>query len=272
MQEGIIMIINEQTLWDDICRIRDNSPLIHNITNYVVMNTTANAILSVGASPVMAHAPEEVDEMIGIAGALVINIGTLSDKWIQAMLKAGKAALSKGVPVVLDPVGAGATKYRTKTAQEIVSRVKPAIIRGNASEILALARAENKTKGVDSTHGTDAALNDARELAAKLNCTISISGETDIVLNPDTTIRIKNGHLMMPKVTGLGCTASALSGVFSAVNKSPVMAAAHAMATMGICGEMAAAESEGPGSLQTRFIDALYNLNKEEIEKRLRVE
>lgn len=265
-------MVNADSIWNDIEKIRKNAPLVHNITNYVVMNTTANALLSIGASPVMAHAIEEVEQMVGIAGALVVNIGTLSEKWIESMLKAGKAARAKGIPVVFDPVGAGATALRTDTAQEFILQVQPAIIRGNASEILALAQAGNTTKGVDSTHGADAAVEAGREMAIRNNCAVSISGETDVILDTSEIIRIKNGHPMMPKVTGLGCTATALTGAFVAVNSSPLLAAAHTMAIMGICGEIAAEQSKGPGSLQLNFIDTLHLLNKNMIEQYLRPE
>jgi hydroxyethylthiazole kinase len=265
-------MITVDTIWNDVGQIRSTSPLVHNITNYVVMNSTANALLSIGASPVMAHAIEEVEQMVGIAGALVVNIGTLSEKWIEAMLKAGKAAARKGIPVILDPVGAGATTFRTEAANEFIRLVKPKIIRGNASEIMALVQLGNTTKGVDSTHGAEAAVEAGRELAECINGVVSISGETDVILDQNSRIRINNGHPLMPKVTGLGCTATALTGAFAAVNPSPLLAAAHAMAVMGICGEIAAEKSQGPGSLQINFIDMLYTLNESMIQNYLRVE
>jgi len=155
-----------EDVWSDVQRIRSEAPLIHNITNYVVMNTTANALLALGASPVMAHAIEEVEAMVGLARALVINIGTLSGPWIAAMLKAASAAKRRGIPVVLDPVGAGATRYRTEAAQRILTDTPPAIVRGNASEIRALYYAESETKGVDSRHDAAAAAASRRHAAA----------------------------------------------------------------------------------------------------------
>jgi len=148
------MNITAQTVWADVLSIRHQAPLVHNITNYVAMNTTANALLSIGASPVMAHAEEEVADMVKIASALVINIGTLSENWIQSMQKAMLQAKSCGVPIVLDPVGAGATPYRTETAMQLLSVAPVAIIRGNASEILAVVQKDAKTKGVDSISGS----------------------------------------------------------------------------------------------------------------------
>ena len=145
------MSITAQDISRDLEEVRRQAPLVHNITNYVVMNTTANALLAVGASPVMAHAPEEVEDMVDIASALVINIGTLSEPWIESMLKAAKRAQKKGIPIVYDPVGAGATPYRTRTIHELIQAAAPSILRGNASEIMALAGDAAKTKGVDST-------------------------------------------------------------------------------------------------------------------------
>jgi len=262
-------MITANQIWQDVENIRSQAPLIHNITNYVVMNTTANALLSLGASPVMAHAIEEVEEMVAITGALVINIGTLSEKWIAAMIKAGEAAKKRGIPIILDPVGAGATGLRTKTAHDLMIAAAPTIIRGNGSEIISLAGAESGTKGVDSIHGAEAASDAAQILAEKYQCVVSISGPVDVILDVKEKITIANGHPMMPKVTGLGCTATAITGAFAAVNTSPFLAAAHAMAVMGITGEIAAEKSDGPGSLQLNFLDTLYRLDKQIIEQRL---
>ncbi len=259
-------------IWRDIEKIHTQAPLVHNITNYVVMNSTANALLAIGASPVMAHAREEVAEMVGLASALVLNMGTLSNPWIEAMIIAGKAAQKKGIPIVFDPVGAGATAFRTNTAHRILTEVKPGIIRGNGSEINALARAEGVTKGVDSVMDAEAALEAAKELSTNLNCTVSISGKTDVIIQQNLKIKIHNGHKMMTRVTGLGCTASALTGAFAAVNPDTFRAAAHAMAILGITGEMAATIAKGPGSLQLILLDTLYGLKKSDIVDHLQCE
>lgn len=235
------------------------------------MNTTANALLALGASPVMAHAVEEVEEMAGIAGALVLNIGTLSAVWVDAMVLAGRQANRKGVPVVIDPVGAGATTFRNQTMRRLLAAVRPSVIRGNASEIRALYYAEQGSKGVDSTHTSEQALDAARALADAFQCVVCTSGETDVIVSAQGVIRGSNGHPMMPRVTGLGCTATALVGAFAAVNASPFQATAHAMAVMGIAGEMAGAHSPGPGSLQLHFLDALYRLRAQDIESRLKL-
>ncbi|MBT4506817.1 hydroxyethylthiazole kinase [Desulfobacula sp.] len=261
------MKINPSSIIKDVEKIRKNAPLVHNITNYVVMNTTANALLAIGASPVMAHAVPEVEDMAGIAGALVINIGTLSDAWIEAMFKAAKKALQRQIPIIIDPVGVGATQYRTRTARELIQASSPSIIRGNGSEIIALCKKDQRTKGVDSTNASDQAIDSARSLAQEFDCVVCISGEIDYIVSQDTIIQVKNGHAMMPRVTGLGCTATALCGAFAAVNQEFDMAAAHAMAVMGIAGEMAAQNAPGPGTLQVNFIDALYQLSETHIKE-----
>ena len=252
-------------LYRDIKAIRENSPLVHNITNYVVMNNTANALLSIGASPVMAHAVEEVAEMAGFASSLVINIGTLSEKWIEAMLIAGKVASERNIPIILDPVGAGATKLRTETTMKIIDECRPSIIRGNASEILAVTSSFGKTKGVDSTQSSDSAVDSAKQFAIEKNVTMVISGEKDYIINENETKEVPFGNAMMAKVTGMGCTATAICGAFAGINSNPLDASYHAMLTMGICGEIAAVKAEGPGTLQLHFLDALYNIKEKDI-------
>jgi hydroxyethylthiazole kinase len=271
------MKITAQSVWADVLEIRHQAPLVHNITNYVAMNTTANALLALGASPVMAHAQEEVANMVGIAKALVINIGTLSEKWIESMQKAMLQAKSCGVPIVLDPVGAGATAYRTETARQLLSVAPVAIIRGNASEIMAIVQTDPGleiglvSKGVDSISDSESAVDAARELNRVLGAVVCITGETDFIVSNDIIAKVKNGHTMMPRVTGLGCTASALCGAFLGINISAFAAAVNAMVVMGIAGELAAEQAKGPGSLQLHFIDTLYTLTESDIIKRIRL-
>lgn len=265
------MNITAQEIWSAVGAIRSRGPVVHSITNYVVMNNTANALLALGASPVMAHAEEEMEEMVGIASALVINIGTLSPAWVRAMFLAAEAARKRGIPIVLDPVGAGATSYRTKTAGELIRAVPPDIIRGNASEIMALLKADARTKGVDSTASSDAAVELGRQLHANCGAAVCISGETDYTIGRNGVSGGKNGHPLMTRVTGLGCTASALCGAFAAVGDDPAAAAAQAMAVMGIAGEIAFARSAGPGSLQVHFLDALHSLSETDIERLLKI-
>ncbi len=262
----------EERVWSDVEAIRAQAPLVHNITNYVVMNNTANALLSLGASPVMAHAEEEMEEMVGIAGALVINIGTLSTPWIQAMHKAQQAAAAKGIPIVIDPVGAGATRLRTQTVHELMQAVSPTVVRGNASEIMALEQAGTGAKGVDSQHGSDAAVDIAQRIAGQHDCVVCVSGEVDYVVSAERQVRVRNGHALMPRVTGLGCTASSLIGAFCAVNAKTFDAVTHAMVVMGIAGEVASVKAQGPGTLQLYFLDALHNLSASDIRQRIQVE
>lgn len=253
----------------DLChnlqKVRASSPLVHNITNFVVMNNTANALLAIGASPVMAHAVEEVAEMTALASALVINIGTLSQDWTKAMAIAMTAAQDKSVPIIFDPVGAGATEFRTRTCLDLLDRTAPSVIRGNASEIMALAGDCVQTKGVDSSVAASEADHAAMALAEKYACVVSVSGPVDLVTDGNAIVRVRNGHPLMPKVTGLGCTATALVGAFCGINDDMLVATSHAMLTMGICGELSAAQASGPGTFQVYFIDALYNLNQEQI-------
>lgn len=244
----------------DLNLVREKSPLIHNITNYVVMNNTANALLSIGASPVMAHSVDEVAEMASITSALVLNIGTLEAEWVKAMLIAGKTAKAKGTPVIFDPVGAGATSYRTKVCQQILEEIKPSIIRGNASEIMALVNSNVKTKGVDSTSSSDSALDSAKILACETGAVVVISGQRDYITDGITTEIVSNGNPLMARVTGMGCTATAIVATFAAVNPDLLEAATHGMAVMGISGEIAAAKSQGNGSMQVHFLDELFNL------------
>ncbi len=263
---------NASDVWGSVESIRKLSPVIHNITNYVVMNTTANALLAIGASPVMAHATEEMDEMVGIASALVVNIGTLSREWIKAMFKAAERATLRNIPVILDPVGAGATAFRTETAQEFIKAFRPSIIRGNASEIMSVYESSGSTKGVDSAKASHDAVSAGMSINEDYGSVVCISGETDYVIDSGRTVKIRNGHQMMTKVTGLGCTATALCGAFAAVSENRAQAAAHAMAVMGIAGEIAVERAAGPGTLQVFFYDALYNLTIDGIEQRLKVE
>lgn len=255
----------------DLEQVRRTRPLVHNITNFVVMNCTANALLAVGASPVMAHAAEEVEEMVALASALVLNIGTLSLEWIKSMLKAGKRANDLGIPVILDPVGSGATKMRTDAAKRLIREVSIQVVRGNASEILSLSNQDSRTKGVDSVHKVDEASEKARELAGELKTTLAITGAVDMVTDGVRELRVHNGHELMGYVTGTGCTATAIIGAFLAVDKDAVDASAGALAYFGTAGEIAAEKANGPGSFQTRLLDALFTITPEHLTTRARI-
>jgi len=252
----------ESLLWKGIHQIRTQSPLVYNMTNFVVMNTTANALLATGASPIMSHAHTEVEELSAISTSLVINIGTLDEYWAQSMLMAASLFNSLGKPWILDPVGAGASSFRNAVLEELL-QYKPTVIRGNASEIMALAKMNtSKTKGVDSTETSSEAIQAARHISKETNSVVCISGEVDYILHEDQYLEIHNGHPMMTKVTGLGCTASALIGACIGTNQSPFEAAASGVALLSVTGELASKTANGPASLQMQIIDLLYQLDE----------
>jgi hydroxyethylthiazole kinase len=250
---------------ENLEKVRAAKPLIHNITNFVVMNSTANVLLAAGASPVMAHAANEVEEMAGFAGALVLNIGTLTDVWVESMILAGRRCSELKTPIILDPVGSGATALRTGTARRIIAETSVSIIRGNASEILSLRHADSKTKGVDSLHSVEEAAEAARTLALELKTTLAITGPVDLVTDGRRVLRVANGHPLMSFVTGTGCAATAVIGAFAAVDDDPVTATATALAYYGLAGEKAGAAATGPGSFMVSLLDALYNLTPADV-------
>lgn len=257
---------------ESLGRLREARPLIHQITNYVVMNETANATLALGALPVMAHAPEEVEEMVALAGALVLNIGTLSTHWVDAMLSAGRAANAKGIPVVLDPVGAGATAYRTETAKRILDEVHVTVLRGNAGEIATLLGVAAEVRGVESI-GTDAGAADlARQAGEALGLVASVTGAVDHVSDGTQVLAISNGDALMASITGTGCMSSALTGCFVAVNRDrPLEAAAEALVAFGVAGEDAARGAKGPGSFHVALYDALAALDPSTLDARAKL-
>jgi hydroxyethylthiazole kinase len=252
--------------------LRERRPLVHQITNYVVMNETANATLALGALPVMAHAREEVEEMVALAGALVLNIGTLSPHWIEAMLLAGKAANEHGVPVVLDPVGAGATRFRTETARRLLDEVKVAVLRGNQGEVATLVGVQAEVRGVESigAGGEPAAL--ARTAALNLGLVASVTGPIDHVTDGDRVVAVANGHELLAVVTGTGCMSSAITGCFLAVARDrPLEASAGALAAFGVAAEDAARDAKGPGSFHVGLYDALAALEPDALDARAKI-
>lgn len=264
--------IKLQDIWTDVEKIKANSPLVHNITNFVTMEQTANSLLAIGASPVMSHAIEEVEDMVNIAHSLVLNIGTLSPLWIDAMSIAVKAAKKKGIPVVLDPAGCGATPYRTNSALALIKGGPITVVKGNASEIAALSGERTLTKGVDSVLNPVDCIEKAKALALKYKCVVVVSGATDVITNGRRVALIHNGHFLMGKITGMGCIAAALMGAFLAVNPDPFLASIYTMSIMGIAGESAAQFCLGVGSFRTSFLDSLYNLSGTNIQKAFRIE
>ncbi len=252
--------------------LRARKPLVHQITNYVVMNETANATLALGALPVMAHAREEVEEMAGIASALVLNIGTLSEHWIEAMLLAGRVAGERGIPVVLDPVGAGATAYRTETAQRILDSVAVTVLRGNPGEVATLVGAEAEVRGVESMSASLEPAELARAAARDLGLVASVTGAVDHVSDGERVLAVANGHELLAAVTGTGCMSSALTGCFLAAKPDdPLAAAAEALAAFGVAAEDAADGADGPGTFHSRLYDALHALDPDTLDGRVRI-
>ncbi len=260
------------TAGDSLRRLREAKPLVHQITNYVVMNETANATLALGALPVMAHAQEEVEEMVALAGSLVLNIGTLSPAWVEAMLLAGRAANEHGVPVVLDPVGAGATRYRTETARRLLAEVEVAVLRGNAGEIATLVGIDAEVRGVESIGAGGDPAELARAAASSLGVVASVTGPVDHVSDGARIVRIENGHPLLASITGTGCMSSAVTGCFLAVGRErPLDAAAEALVAFGVAGEDAARDAKGPGTFHAGLYDALAALDPDSLDGRARL-
>ena len=264
-------------LWSDVLAVRQRSPLVHSITNLVVINFNANVLLAAGASPVMAHAHEEVRDMVAIAQALVLNIGTLDPYWIGSMKLALAAAAQRGIPSVLDPVGAGATSYRNQTLEELLAIAPPTVIRGNASEVMSMAGAAVQTRGVDSSAAAGDALGAAQALLARTGGTVCVSGAVDHILDASKRwARLSNGHAWMTRITGVGCSASALVGAFCAVQPDAWRATTAAMALLGVAGEVAAEKTQarglGVGSMAVSLLDELQLLDQATFEQRLKLE
>jgi hydroxyethylthiazole kinase len=259
-----------------LTRLRASRPLVQAVTNFVSMDIAANALLAIGASPAMIHAPEEVEEFVALASALVVNIGTLSKSFLTGMIAAAAAADRIGRPWVLDPVGAGATRFRDEAILQLLSH-RPAAIRGNASEIISVARIAGlhhdlaTPKGVDSAHETDAARASAIALARRFNCTVGATGAVDLVTDGERLVLLRNGSPMMAQVTAVGCALSAIVAAFLALTPDRYAATASAVAIYGVVGEMASERAAGPGSFRVAFIDGLDAVNEDDIRRRLRV-
>lgn len=256
---------------DLFARVREKRPLVHHITNYVTVNDCANITLCAGGAPVMADAPEEAAEMAAVAGALVLNIGTLNAAQIESMILAGRMANERGIPVILDPVGAGATRFRTETAQRLLEDLKVTVLKGNAGEIGIIAGAGAVVRGVDSHGVSGDPVTIARRLAKTLGCTVAVSGATDIVTDGKTTLLVENGHPMMGSISGTGCMAASVIGTFCAGSEDPLTASAAAFAALGLAGERAAAVAKGPFSFKTALFDELANLTPQDLASGARI-
>ena len=258
-----------------LTKLRAERPLVQAITNYVSMDVAANALLAIGASPAMVHAADEVEDFVAIASALTVNIGTLSTDWVVGMERAAKAAGRLGKPWVLDPVGVGATRFRDETTGRLLA-LRPTVVRGNASEIMASARAAGlsdeavRPKGVDSAHGVDAARASAIALARHQRCVVAATGAVDLITDGERVVEIANGSPLMAKVTALGCALSAIVAGFAAVEPDAFVATAAAIGVYGIAGELAAAQATRPGSFRVAFLDALDAVSAADVTSRLK--
>ncbi len=251
-----------RTISDDLNLIREKRPLVHSITNYVVMNETANATLCIGALPIMAHAVEEVEEMVAIANALVLNIGTLEPAWIDAMELAGRRANELRIPVILDPVGAGATKLRTQSSKRLLENVKISIVRGNAGEVATLAGIAAEVKGVESIGASATPDEIARKFAESYGCTVAITGPIDAVSDGKRNASISNGDVMLSRVVGTGCMSNVIVAAFAAVESDPFVAAVGGLVAFGAAGELAAKISGNrPGTFAVELMNGLYELD-----------
>jgi hydroxyethylthiazole kinase len=250
--------------------IKKANPLVHNITNYVAANFQANALLAIGASPVMAHSEDEVEDIESIADALVLNIGTPSKSALSSMIRAGIKAKELGKPVILDPVGAGATKFRDRVVKEILTHVSVDIVRGNASEIAALCGIAGKTKGVDASLFAADVIDEATDFSKKVKAVVVVSGPVDYVIAQDTMIECQNGVPMLGKITGSGCAVTSIIGAFAAVEEDKTLAALFGLGLFGFAGERASKNSNGPGSFASLLIDELYKVTPLEFSKNLK--
>ena len=267
--------LSAQDLWADIATVRQNKPLVHCITNLVVTNFTANVLLACGAAPVMAHAHEEVQDMAGIAQGLLLNIGTLDPYWVQSMKLAFAAAQKRGIPVVIDPVGAGATSYRNQALEELLQQGMPAVVRGNASEVMSMAHVAITSRGVESSANVNDALGAAQALAARTQGTVCVSGEVDHILHVDGRhASLHNGHEWLTRITGVGCALTALIAAVCSVQPDHWRATITGMAWMGIAGEIAFDKTQhaGIGSMAVALLDALQQLSERQLVEMLHLD
>jgi len=252
--------------------IRQKRPLIHHITNMVVANDNANAMLAIGASPVMALSRLEVEEMTAQADALVLNLGTLNPEIVESCLLAGKAANRKGIPIVLDPVGAGATQFRTRSAKKILTEIKISVLRGNAGEIAALLGEADTMRGVDSmpTRLSPSVL--ARSASQNYGTVVGVTGKIDYISDGSRLFSVRNGHHLMTAVSGTGCMSSSLCGAFATVDTDQVLTSVSALGFLGVCAEIAGKEAVGPGHFHSVLFDVMYNMNTKTLASLLRIE
>ena len=259
-------------IYEVFAKVRKEKPLVHHLTNYVTIYDCANMTRAFGALPVMAHAKEESGDMAAIASSLVLNIGTLTPELIESMIIAGKSANKKGIPVVLDAVGVGATRLRNESASELLENIRIDVIKGNSSEIAKLAGEDVSTRGVEAGKVEGDMVEVAKRLALARKATVVVTGKEDIVTDGRRVFIVRNGHELMSKVVGTGCMAASVVGAFVAVEKDFLLACAAALSDYGIAGELAANGAKGPGSFKERLYDEVYNIDRKKIEGLSRIE
>lgn len=266
----IMNILN--SLKEDLNKIKENKPLIHHMTNQVVMNDSANITIGIGASPVMSHSKKEVEEMVSISSSLLLNIGTLDNNYMKSMLLAGKKATEMNKPIILDPVGAGATEYRTKSAKKILDNTNISIIKGNAGEISALHGLTGKVKGVESDVQNKEGIEEmAKELSKKYKATVTVTGKTDIVTNENKTKKIDNGVEMLGDITGSGCMLGSIIASFIAVNNNPFLASLEGLISYEISAETSSKNSDGPGDFRKNLLNEIFNLKIGNIKENIKI-
>lgn len=252
--------------------IRKTGPLVHNITNFVAMDLAANCLLAIGASPVMAHAAEEVEDFVSLAGALTINIGTFNQDWQDSAVNAAVQALGSETPWVLDPVGCGATRFRMNNTLRLL-KIRPTVLRGNASEIAALANHSLRSgKGVDATVSVREVEVEAGRLAREMGVVVAVTGAVDYATDGKRALRVSGGHPLMKRITATGCALSAMSGAFLAVEEDSLAATGHALACMSVAGEIAGGQAQGPGTFRVQLLDSLYNLSPDKLNELASIE
>lgn len=260
------------TAYDVLERVREQKPLVHHLTNWVTIYDCAQVVKTLGASPVMAHAVEEAAEMAQLASALVLNIGTLTSDFVAAMRLAARAGNAKGIPVVLDVCGAGATSFRDRTCYELLDSVRIDLIKGNTSEVARIAGASVRTRGVDAAEVAGDVVGLARQLARARQAVVVVTGAQDIIAGADQTVVVRNEHPLMTRVVGTGCMAASVIGAFAAVERNLVAAAASALVCYEVAAELAAEQGAGPGTFKERLFDCLGNLDRPTCERRQRVQ
>lgn len=255
---------------EHMAEVRRTVPLVHHITNYVTVNDCANVCICAGGSPVMSDAEEDVSDMAGIASSLVLNIGTLNRRTVDSMFSAGRKAKGNGTPVMVDPVGAGATPFRTDVSNRLIDELRPEVIKGNAGEMGVISGLGGEVKGVDS-HGASGDVSDiVREVARGRRCIAAATGPVDYVSDGDVTLMLENGDRLLECVSGTGCMVSSMIGCYIAANGPSVWSVASAISAFNVAAEDAARAAKGPGTFKQALLDAVYNLDSDTLDSKVR--